>query len=71
VVIRTNNKPQTVPPQVLHAAAEITARHSDSKHSSLVPVDYTLRKYVKKQKGGAPGKAFYTQEKTLFVTPTL
>jgi predicted ribosome quality control (RQC) complex YloA/Tae2 family protein len=69
VVIRTNNKPQTVPPQVLHAAAELAARHSESKHSSLVPVDYTLRKYVRKQKGGPPGKALYVNERTLFITP--
>jgi predicted ribosome quality control (RQC) complex YloA/Tae2 family protein len=32
-------------------------------------VDYTLRKYVRKIKGGGPGAAFYTHEKTLFVEP--
>lgn len=69
VVIRTNNKPETVPKSVLHAAAELAAKNSDSKHSSLVPVDYTLKKYVRKQKGASAGKALYQNEKTIFVTP--
>ena len=69
VIIRTNGKPEAVPKSVLHAAAELAAKHSDSKHSSLVPVDYTLRKYVRKPKGSPAGKALYQNEKTLFITP--
>lgn len=69
VVIRTNNKPEVVPPAVLHAAAEQAARHSAAKHSSLVPVDYTLRKYVRKPRGAAAGKAIYHKEKTIYITP--
>ena len=69
VIVRTNGKPEAVPKSVLHAAAELAARHSDSKHSSLVPVDYTLRKYVRKPKGSPPGKALYQNERTIFVTP--
>ncbi|HEY3297815.1 MAG TPA: NFACT RNA binding domain-containing protein, partial [Armatimonadota bacterium] len=63
VVIRTNNKPDSVPRQVILEAAELAAQHSDQKHSSLVPVDYTLRKYVRKPKGSAPGKVIYVNEK--------
>ena len=70
VVIRTNGKPEAVPRSVLHEAAELAARHSDSKHSSLVPVDYTLRKYVRKPKGAPAGKALYQNEKTIFITPS-
>ena len=70
VIIRTNGKPEAVPRSVLHAAAELAARHSVSKHSSLVPVDYTLRKYVRKAKGAPAGKALYQNEKTIFVTPS-
>lgn len=69
VIIRTNGKPDAVPRSVLLAAAELAARHSDSKHSSLVPVDYTLRKYVRKPKGAPSGKAIYQNEKTVYVTP--
>ena len=38
------------------------------KNSSTVPVDYTLRKYVKKPSGAAPGKVIYTHQKTVYVT---
>ena len=69
VVIRTRNQPQAVPASVLQQAAKIAARHSPAKHSSLVPVDYTLRKYVRKPKGSPPGGALYQNEKTLYVTP--
>lgn len=69
VVIRTNGKPDAVPRSVIHAAAELAAKNSDSKHSSLVPVDYTLRKYVRKPKGSPAGKALYQNEKTIFITP--
>jgi predicted ribosome quality control (RQC) complex YloA/Tae2 family protein len=69
VVIRANGKPERVPPAVLQAAAELTVKHSSSKHSSLVPVDYTLRKYVRKPKGAPAGKALYTHEKTIYINP--
>jgi len=69
VVIRTNNKPEAVPRSVLHAAAELAARHSDSKHSSLVPVDYTLKKYVRKPRKSPPGLVTITNEKSIVVTP--
>ncbi len=69
VIIRTNGKPDSVPRQILEQAAELAARHSDQKHSSLVPVDYTQRKYVRKPKGAPAGKALYTHEKTVYITP--
>ncbi|MHB1001214.1 MAG: Rqc2 family fibronectin-binding protein [Armatimonadota bacterium] len=71
VIIRTNGKPDSVPRSVIEAAAELTAKNSDSKHSSLVPVDYTLRKHVRKPKGAPAGKAIYVNEKTLYITPNL
>jgi predicted ribosome quality control (RQC) complex YloA/Tae2 family protein len=33
----------------------------------VVPVDYTLKKHVRKPKGSAAGFATYTHEKTLHV----
>jgi len=71
VIIRTNGRPERVPQSVLMEAAELAVRNSDSKHSSLVPVDYTLRKYVRKPKGAPPGKVLYQNEKTVFVTTHL
>ena len=34
-----------------------------------VPVDYTLRRYVKKPGGARPGFVIYTNQRTLFVKP--
>lgn len=69
VVIRTQNHPDKVPRAVLDFAALLCAQHSSEKHASIVPVDYTLRKYVRKPRGSAPGFAHYERETTLHVTP--
>ncbi len=67
VVIRTAGV-KNVPPGTLREAARIAADNSDAKHSSYVPVDWTLRKFVRKPKKSAPGLAAYTHEKTIHVT---
>ncbi len=59
----------TVSAAALHQAAEMVAARSESKHSSLIPVDYTLKKYVRKPRGSAPGLAVYEREKTIHVDP--
>jgi predicted ribosome quality control (RQC) complex YloA/Tae2 family protein len=69
VVIRTGNRPDSVPQSVVERAASIAARHSAAKHSSLVPVDCTLAKHVRRPKGAAPGTVTYRNERTLYVTP--
>ncbi len=69
VVLRTGNRPDAVPRTAIEAAALLCARHSSDKHASIVPVDYTLRKYVRKPRGSAPGFAHYERETTLHVTP--
>lgn len=50
-------------------AARLAARYSKGGTSSRVPVDYTLRKYVKKPSGAKPGFVIYTHQTTLSVTP--
>ena len=69
VVIRTRGHSAGVPRQVLIQAALVAARNSQAKHSSLVPVDHTLRKHVRKPRGSAPGFVTYKNEKTLDVSP--
>jgi predicted ribosome quality control (RQC) complex YloA/Tae2 family protein len=69
VVIRTHGKPEDVPRSVLQQAALLCARNSSQKHSKLIAVDYTLKKYVRKPRGSAPGSVDYTRETTLHVTP--
>ncbi|MGA1845933.1 NFACT RNA binding domain-containing protein [Deferribacter abyssi] len=50
-------------------AARITASFSKFKNEKRVPVDYTLRKYVKKPKGTPEGYVIYKNYKTIYVEP--
>ena len=52
-------------------AARLAAAYSRGKASSRVPVDYTLRRYVKKPGGAKPGFVIYTNQHTLYVEPLL
>ncbi|MDY0405935.1 NFACT RNA binding domain-containing protein [Virgibacillus sp. 179-BFC.A HS] len=51
-------------------AAQLAAYFSKSQQSASVPVDYTKIRYVKKPNGAKPGFVTYTNQKTVFVTPT-
>lgn len=66
VIIRCEGE---IPRETLRQAAVLAAWYSKGQHSSLVPVDYTLRKYVKKPAGAMPGKVIYTHQKTAYMTP--
>ena len=58
-----------IPLTTMKQAALLAAWYSKGQRSSLVPVDYTLRRYVKKPSGAAPGKVIYTHQKTAYMTP--
>ena len=58
-----------IPLTTMKQAALLAAWYSKGQRSSLVPVDYTLRRYVKKPSGAAPGKVIYTYQKTAYMTP--
>ena len=51
------------------AAARLAAAYSKGANSSQVPVDYTLKKYVRKPSGARPGFVIYTHQHTLYVQP--
>lgn len=57
------------PEETVEEAALIAAYNSSARNSSLVPVDYTLAKFVKKPAGSKPGMVIFTNNKTLYVTP--
>ena len=57
-----------VPRDTLKQAALLAAWYSKGQRSSLVPIDYTKRKYVKKPSGAAPGRVIYTHQKTAYMT---
>ena len=68
-VILQRHDRQAPPQDDLIAAASLAALHSKAKNSPKVTVDYTLRKYVRKRPGAAPGLVFYTHPKSIFVAP--
>ncbi len=58
-----------IPQTTMKQAATLAAWYSKGQRSSMVPIDYTLRKYVKKPSGAAPGRVIYTHQKTAYMTP--
>jgi predicted ribosome quality control (RQC) complex YloA/Tae2 family protein len=66
-VIKTGKRPEAVPPATLRRAAEIVASRSEARGSGSIPVDYTLRRYVRKPRNAAPGRVTYEREKTIYV----
>ena len=66
VIVRCEGE---IPQATLKQAALLAAWYSKGQRSSMVPVDYTLRKYVKKPSGAMPGKVIYTHQKTAYMTP--
>ena len=67
VIIRCEGE---IPRQTLLEAAILAAWYSKGQRSSGVPIDYTLRRYVKKPGGAAPGMVIYTNQHTLYMTVT-
>jgi predicted ribosome quality control (RQC) complex YloA/Tae2 family protein len=67
VIIKT--KGYGIPEDTILEAAQLAAFFSKGRDSSSVPVDYTLKKNVKKPNGAKPGMVIYEENKTLYVTP--
>ena len=68
VIIKTDGK--TPSEQTIFEAAQLAAFHSKARSGSGVPVDYTAVKFVKKPAGAKPGMVIFTNNKTLYVTPS-
>ena len=68
VILRWSG-PGTPPARDLEEAAALAALHSKARTSATVPVDWTLRKYVRKPRGSAPGSVVPDRVQTLFVSP--
>ncbi|MCP4293767.1 MAG: DUF814 domain-containing protein [bacterium] len=69
VILRTAGKPEQIPRTVLVKAAALAALHCKAKHSKLVPVIYTEKRYVRKPRKSPPGLAVCIQEKSIDVQP--
>lgn len=58
-----------IPNSTLNEAANLAAYYSKATNSSLVPVDYTPKKFIKKPNGAKPGMVIYETNKTAYITP--
>ena len=67
VIIKCQNGPSDA---ALNQAAQLAAYYSRARGGENVPVDYTMKKYVKKPNGAKPGMVIYTTNKTAYVTPS-
>jgi predicted ribosome quality control (RQC) complex YloA/Tae2 family protein len=67
VIIRTDCR--AVPPVTLQEAADLAALFSRARKSKKVPVDYTLKKHVRKPHGARPGMVIYEHQKTIIASP--
>lgn len=60
---------ESVPEATLAEAAMLAAYYSKGCRSAQVPIDATLRRYIKKPGGTPAGFVIYTHQRTLYVTP--
>ncbi len=68
VILRRSDRAET-PDEDLQTAAALAAYYSKARGSLAVPVDYTLRKHVRKQRAAPPGLVWYTQARTILAKP--
>ena len=67
VLIHTEGE---VPETTLVQAAMLAAYYSKGVRSAQVPIDTTLRRYIKKPGGTPAGFVTYTHQRTLYITPS-
>lgn len=72
-ILRTQGQPTRVGDPTVRRAAQIVAARSGKsvKHTDLVAVDVTERRYVRKPRAAKPGLVTYERERTLDVSPAL
>ncbi len=68
VIIKTKGK--QLDDTTLGEAANLAAFYSKAKNGSKVPVDYTIRKNVRKPNGSKPGMVIYENNKTVYIDPS-
>ena len=65
------NPKENIAESILIKCAKLAAYYSKARLSTNVPVDYCYVKYVKKPNGSKPGMVIYTNNKTLYVNPSI
>lgn len=60
---------QNLDEYTIRLASQLAAYFSKGKHSSSVPVNYTLVKTLKKPQGGKPGQVILSHYSTIYIDP--
>jgi predicted ribosome quality control (RQC) complex YloA/Tae2 family protein len=71
VVLRWSDPKSKPPKETLRQAASVAAYYSGARGAKMVPVAYTLKKYVRKPKGAAVGAVVMEREEVIMVEPKL
>jgi predicted ribosome quality control (RQC) complex YloA/Tae2 family protein len=66
VIVKGSNPSEVT----IKEAANLAAFYSKGKLSSNIPVDYTPVRYIKKPNGSKPGMVIYSQNKTIYISPS-
>jgi predicted ribosome quality control (RQC) complex YloA/Tae2 family protein len=69
VLILNRTRSESIPERTLEEAASLAAYYSKGRGLGKVPVDYTLKKYVRKPKGSPPGLVTLIKHKTILAIP--
>jgi predicted ribosome quality control (RQC) complex YloA/Tae2 family protein len=69
VILRREGRKDNPSARTIEEVAAIAAFFSKARTSRKAPVIYTLKKYVRKARGGSPGLAIVTRERTIMVVP--
>ncbi|MBD3232779.1 MAG: DUF814 domain-containing protein [candidate division Zixibacteria bacterium] len=69
VVLKRPHRNYEFPQYIIEQAAAAAAYYSKARNSSAVSVIYTEVRYVRKPKGAPPGKAIYSNVKSLLIEP--
>ncbi len=68
-VVLARDDRETPPDDDILTAASLAAFYSKARAGAKVPIDYTQRKYVRKQQNAPPGLVWYTHPKTVLAEP--
>ncbi|MDZ4757081.1 MAG: NFACT RNA binding domain-containing protein [Bacteroidota bacterium] len=68
VIIRSSSI-ETVPQHIIYKAAALAAANSKNKHSNMVPVIKTFKKYVRRPRGANPGQVSVERYDIIDVKP--
>jgi predicted ribosome quality control (RQC) complex YloA/Tae2 family protein len=71
VILRSRGGNEGPSARIIEQTASLAAHFSKARHSGLVPVIYTRRRYVRKFRGAAPGQVTCERETMVMVPPVL